>query len=95
MVKLRVHEDEEGDHTQIREVAAAVGDRVRLAVDADQGWRVAAIADAPRWDLDRALRTAEVCAEAGIKWLEEPLPMDAYDRLCEAALPLPRAHRRR
>jgi D-galactarolactone cycloisomerase len=83
MVKLRIHEDEEADRRQISRVADAVGERVRIAVDANQGWRVSAIADAPRWDLDRALRTAELCSEVGVEWLEEPLPMDAYDRLCE------------
>jgi D-galactarolactone cycloisomerase len=58
-----------------------VDNSLRLGVDANQAWRVAAIADAPLWDLDRAKRFADVCADAGIAWIEEPLPMDAYDDL--------------
>jgi L-alanine-DL-glutamate epimerase-like enolase superfamily enzyme len=52
--------------------------RMKIAVDANQGWRVAAIADAPRWDLARARRFADACADAGVAWLEEPLPMDDF-----------------
>ena len=80
-IKLRVHEDEEADARLVREVSAVVGEHMRVGVDANQAWRVTAVGDAPRWDLDRALRFAEVCADAGIGWLEEPLPMDAYDDL--------------
>lgn len=80
-VKLRVHEDERSDAAQVRAVAEAVGDRIELGVDANQGWRVAAIGPAPRWDLERANRFADLCAELGIAWLEEPLAMDAYDDL--------------
>lgn len=80
-VKLRIHEDEEADAAQVRRVAEAVGDRARLGVDANQGWRVAAVGPAPLWDLDRALRFAELCADLGVTWIEEPLAMDAYDDL--------------
>jgi len=78
-VKLRVHEDEAADIRQVTEVAEALGDRLRIGVDANQGWRVTAFADAPLWDLERAKRFADVCADLGVAWLEEPLPMDAYD----------------
>ena len=78
-VKIRVHEDEDADVRQVTEVAEAVGDRVAIGVDANQGWRVSVFGDAPTWDLDRARRFADVCADLGIAWLEEPLPMDAYD----------------
>lgn len=81
-VKLRVHDhDESVDIRQVAETAAAVGDRVALAVDANQGWRVTIVADAPRWDLERAKRFAEACADADVAWIEEPLPMDGYDDL--------------
>ena len=33
------------------------------------------------WDLERAKRFADACADAGVSWVEEPLPMDAYDDL--------------
>ena len=80
-IKIRVHEDEAADIEQVRRTAEAVGDRMTIGVDANQAWRVAAIADAPLWDLERAKRFADACAEAGVGWIEEPLPMDAYDDL--------------
>lgn len=78
-IKLRVHEDEQADLTHVREVCAAIGDRMAVGVDANQAWRVSAVADAPLWDLPRSKRFADLCAEAGVAWIEEPLPMDAYD----------------
>ena len=54
---------------------------MRIAVDANQGWRVTIVADAPRWDLERAKRFADACADAGVAWIEEPLAMDGYDDL--------------
>jgi L-alanine-DL-glutamate epimerase-like enolase superfamily enzyme len=83
-VKLRVHDfDEAVDIRQVTETAAAVGDRVKLAVDANQGWRVTIIGDSPLWDLERAKRFADACAETSVAWIEEPLPMDAYRTLSE------------
>ena len=80
-IKIRVHEDFERDRAQVEATAGAVGHKMAIGVDANQGWRVTAVADAPRWDLARARRFAEVCADAGVAWLEEPLPMDGYDDL--------------
>ncbi len=78
-VKLRVHADTlEEDVAQVRETRAGVGDDVVLGVDANQGWRVAVISEAPRWDYERALRFCRAAEEAGVAWVEEPLPMDAY-----------------
>jgi D-galactarolactone cycloisomerase len=79
-IKIRVHEDEASDVAQVTETAKAL-DEIALAVDANQAWRVNAIADAPLWDLERAKRFADVCADTGAAWLEEPLPMDSYDDL--------------
>lgn len=80
-VKLRVHRTEAEDLAQVRAVAREVDGRVRLGVDANQAWRVTAIGDAPLWDLARARRFADACADMGVAWLEEPLAMDAYDDL--------------
>jgi L-alanine-DL-glutamate epimerase-like enolase superfamily enzyme len=81
-VKLRVHNrDEAVDIRHVVETANAIGDRVRLAVDANQGWRVTIIGDSPLWDLDRAKRFADACADVGIAWIEEPLAMDRYEDL--------------
>ncbi|HEX2058071.1 MAG TPA: mandelate racemase/muconate lactonizing enzyme family protein [Actinomycetota bacterium] len=80
-IKIRVHEDFDRDRAQVEATAAAVGHKMAIGVDANQGWRVTAVADAPLWDYARARRFADVCADAGVAWLEEPLPMDAYDDL--------------
>ena len=81
-IKLRVHDfDEEVDIRQVVETARAVGDKMTIGVDANQGWRVTIIGDAPLWDLPRAKRFADACADVGVGWVEEPLPMDAYDDL--------------
>jgi L-alanine-DL-glutamate epimerase-like enolase superfamily enzyme len=83
-VKLRVHSfDPAEDIAQISAVRKAVGDRLEIGVDANQGWRVALIDDAPLWDLDRATGFARSCADNGIAWLEEPLDMHAWDDLAE------------
>ncbi len=83
-VKLRVHDfDEALDIRQVTETARAVAGRVKLAVDANQGWRVTIIGDSPLWDLERAKRFADACAELDIAWIEEPLPMDDYQALAE------------
>jgi L-alanine-DL-glutamate epimerase-like enolase superfamily enzyme len=81
-VKIRVHDfDEAVDIRQVMETARAVGDRVKIAVDANQGWRVTIVGDSPLWDLERAKRFADACAEVGVAWIEEPLAMDAYEDL--------------
>jgi L-alanine-DL-glutamate epimerase-like enolase superfamily enzyme len=81
-VKLRVHDfDERVDLAQVEAVMKAVGGQMKVGVDANQAWRVTAIARAPLWDLARAQRFADACADLGVAWLEEPLPMDAYDDL--------------
>jgi D-galactarolactone cycloisomerase len=81
-IKIRVHDDDEAvDIRQVTETAKALGDRMRVAVDANQGWRVTIVADAPRWDLERAGRFADACADAGVAWIEEPLAMDRYEDL--------------
>lgn len=83
-IKIRVHDvDEAVDLEQVARTVDAVGDRMKVAVDANQAWRVTAVADAPLWDLDRAQRFADACADLGVAWLEEPLAMDAYDDLAK------------
>jgi len=81
-IKLRVHDfKEEVDIRQVTETAKGVGPKMKIGVDANQAWRVTAVGDAPLWNLDRAKRFADVCADAGLAWLEEPLPMDKYEDL--------------
>jgi D-galactarolactone cycloisomerase len=81
-IKLRVHSfDEAEDIKQVEQTARAVGSKMKIGVDANQAWRVTVVGDAPLWDLERAKRFADACAGAGVAWIEEPLPMDAYDDL--------------
>jgi len=83
-IKLRVHDfDEAVDIRQVVETAKAIGHKMKIGVDANQGWRVTIVGDAPLWDLNRAKRFADACADAGISWIEEPLPMDSYTDLSE------------
>jgi D-galactarolactone cycloisomerase len=85
-VKLRVHDPTlEQDVAQIRTTREAVGDDVVLGVDANMAWRVAAIADAPKWDYARALAFCKAAQELGFAWVEEPLPMEDYDGLARLA----------
>lgn len=83
-IKLRVHDfDERVDIAQVEAVMRAVGSTMKVGVDCNQAWRVTAIADAPLWDLARAKRFADACADLGVAWIEEPLPMDAYAEQAE------------
>jgi L-alanine-DL-glutamate epimerase-like enolase superfamily enzyme len=83
-VKLRVHSfDPAEDIAQVEAVRRAVGDSMAIGVDANQGWRVTLIDDAPLWTLDRAADFARACADNGVAWLEEPLDMYAWDELAE------------
>ncbi len=83
-VKLRVHSfDPTEDISQVESVRKAVGDSMAIGVDANQGWRVALIDDAPLWDLDRAVDFARACADLDVAWIEEPLDMYAYDEQAE------------
>lgn len=78
-VKLRVHDATlEEDVAQVRETRRAVGDKAILGVDANQAWRVAVVADAPRWDGARALAFCREAEQLGVAWVEEPLAMDDY-----------------
>ncbi|MFA5890595.1 MAG: mandelate racemase/muconate lactonizing enzyme family protein [Actinomycetota bacterium] len=78
-VKLRPrHAEMRDDIAEVRAVREAVGDRMQIACDANQGWRVDAfVADSPRWDFKRALSTAKAYEEFDVMWLEEPL--DQFD----------------
>ena len=83
-VKLRVHSAKiETDLAQLEAVCKEHGDRMTIGVDANQGWPVGIIRETPIWDLDRAKRFCDACADLGIGWIEEPLDMYAYDELAE------------
>lgn len=81
-VKLRVHAARvEDDVAVIRSAREAVGSKVPIAVDANQGWRVSLVGEAPRWDLDRAVGFSKAVETYDVAWLEEPLEMHAFPDL--------------
>jgi len=57
----------------VRAIRDAVGDRLEIMVDANQGWRMPGDRE-PRWDLAQAARFAVALEELDVYWLEEPLP---------------------
>lgn len=78
-LKLRVHAATlEEDVARIGDIRRAIGDRLVLGVDANQAWRVAVVADAPKWEYARALAFCQAAHEHGYAWVEEPLAMDDY-----------------
>jgi D-galactarolactone cycloisomerase len=83
-VKLRVHSfDPADDLAQVEAVRRAIGHRMHIGVDANQGWRVTLIDDAPLWTLKRATDFARACADLDVRWIEEPLDMYAYGEQAE------------
>lgn len=77
-VKLRFHSLDWRDDLDI---ARAVRDEfpdLEIMVDANMGWRVAGLGEAPRWDLATATRVAHELAELDVRWLEEPLDKHDY-----------------
>ena len=83
-VKLRVHDfDIRDDIAAVEAARQHLGDAFTIGVDANQGWRVTLIDDAPLWDLERATEFGRACEDLGVRWLEEPLDMHDHDGLAE------------
>ena len=86
-VKLRLRGERwREDLAVVEAVREAVGDRLELMVDANQGWRMPGDRT-PRWDVATAAECARELEALEVYWLEEPLPTDepdAYASLREA-----------
>lgn len=86
-VKLRLRGERWRDDLAVVEaVRDALGERLEVLVDANQGWRMPGDRT-PRWDLATATACARELEALGVYWLEEPLPTDdpdAYAALREA-----------
>ncbi len=81
-IKLRAHSmDVKDDIRAVQAVRAAVGDSMRILVDANQGWCLSPIG--PVWDVDTAIDFARAMAELDVYWLEEPLDRFDYDGLAK------------
>jgi L-alanine-DL-glutamate epimerase-like enolase superfamily enzyme len=59
-------------------VRAAVGDRLELMVDCNQGWRMPWDTKAP-WTVGEALEVARELEKQNVYWMEEPLHRGDYD----------------
>jgi len=77
-IKLRAHHmDIRDDIRAVAAVREAVGDSMKIMVDANQGC-VLSLAG-PEWDFDTALEFANAMSELGLYWLEEPLHRFDYN----------------
>jgi D-galactarolactone cycloisomerase len=83
-VKLRVKSDELAPMVDFVGAARdAVGDKLDLMVDANQGWPVDLVDETPKWDLEFATRFAQGIEQYNVRWLEEPLNRGNFEGLAE------------
>jgi D-galactarolactone cycloisomerase len=81
-MKMRIHSDNlEKDLAPVRAVREAVGDQMKIMVDANQ----AATFSGPFWSYRRALGTARALEKLNVFWLEEPLFHAAHEDLANLA----------
>lgn len=77
--KIRFHLDNwREDVAVVCAVRDAVGDRLEIMVDANQGWRMPGDRE-PRWDVATAAQCAGELEGLGVYWLEEPLRTEDAD----------------
>lgn len=75
-VKIRFHRsDWRDDVAVVAAVRDAVGPRMEILVDANQGWRMPGDREG-RWDVATAAQCARELEALGVFWLEEPLRTD-------------------
>jgi L-alanine-DL-glutamate epimerase-like enolase superfamily enzyme len=73
-MKIRFHHDDpRKDISIVEAVRKAVGGRLEIMVDANQGWKMPWDTN-PCWDLEQAYQVAKQLEALGVYWLEEPLP---------------------
>jgi L-alanine-DL-glutamate epimerase-like enolase superfamily enzyme len=73
-LKIRFHHPDPWEDIKVVEsVRKAVGDRIEIMVDANQGWKMPWDTGVP-WDFERAYAVAKALEHLNIYWLEEPLP---------------------
>lgn len=72
-MKVRFHRgDWRDDIRALEAVRAAVGSKLELMVDCNQGWRMAWDTATP-WSIKDAVRVARVLEQLDVYWMEEPL----------------------
>jgi L-alanine-DL-glutamate epimerase-like enolase superfamily enzyme len=78
-MKIRFHRgDWRQDIAALAAVRKAVGDKLTLMVDCNQGWRMP-WDTAPPWSLKDALEVAKRLEDLEVYWMEEPLHRADYD----------------
>ncbi|MFQ6117381.1 MAG: mandelate racemase/muconate lactonizing enzyme family protein [Candidatus Bipolaricaulia bacterium] len=77
-VKLRFHSPDWRDDLEVARRVKEEFPEMGLIVDANMGWRVAGMGEAPKWDLVTPVRVAWELEELGAIWLEEPLDKHDY-----------------
>ena len=84
-IKLRAHNmDIQEDIKAVAAVREAVGDTIKIMVDANQGWSLSPFG--PKWDCATAQAYVDAVAQYDLYWLEEPLDrfdFNGYARLRE------------
>ncbi|WP_231566552.1 mandelate racemase/muconate lactonizing enzyme family protein [Pontibacillus marinus] len=80
-MKIRFHHDDVRDDIKvIEEVRKAVGNKIEIMVDANQGWKMPW--DVERtWDLKKAYQVSKELEQLNVFWLEEPLPHEQFDEM--------------
>ncbi|MDF2715388.1 MAG: Galactonate dehydratase [Paenibacillus sp.] len=82
-MKIRFHNANPRDDIKIVEaVRKAVGNKLEIMVDANQGWKMPW--DVERtWDLKQAYQVAKELEHLGVLWLEEPLPCHDFTGMAQ------------
>lgn len=84
MMKIRAHKDDpEDDLKDIQKIVHAVGDKIKIAVDANQGWFFSGRRVVAKWDFKKALYVANALENLNIQWLEEPMYGYDFEGLAE------------
>ncbi len=78
-VKIRFHSMDWRDDLKVVEAVRKQYPDMAIMVDANMGWRVAGMGDAPKWDVATALQVARALADYEVRWLEEPLDKHDYE----------------
>ena len=82
-MKIRFHRGHwREDIRALEAVRAAVGDRLELMVDCNQGWRMPWDVAAP-WSLKDALAVARELERLKVYWMEEPLHRGDYEGMAQ------------
>lgn len=77
-VKLRFHSMDWRNDLKVARAVRTSFPNMELMVDANMGWRVAGLGEAPHWNLATAQRVAEELKDLEVLWLEEPLDKHDY-----------------